>query len=329
MKKEVNSQYNILYLEDDALQDKRITKFQELAKENNLYLEIVNNPDSFLDKSKRTGRNTIVWDAIICDIEIWQKSDEGVNLLIGLGFNYIDHLIKEGIHCVYIIISNTPTSFFNKITSSISGIDVLQDVLQKDKIFKNVGSINDFITDIIEHINNKRQKLIENTPITKSLFEVYNNYIHQQTNYPLKITLKGISVTCYNYSDIENVITKHLDWLISEWTQILETDIDKTRGHKNNKMNNIVSSLKMGGEFRKNDLSFDSKKITSFIKKLILRRFVIYVSLKHQTSIKDACLTISLQEKCFDNILLFSNTTDNYSKEEKEYMNLLNTSIVE
>ena len=314
MKRDEHSLYNILYLEDD-LHDERITRFIELAKKEKISLEITNDPDSFLVKGQRLGMSNNNWDAIICDIEIWQSSNDGVNLLKGLGFNYIDYLIKKGIDSIYVIISNTPTSFFNRITSVIPRIN---NVKQKDKIFISEDSIRDFILELKNIIDNKRQKLIVSTPITTSLFDVFNNYIHQKGNYPLTITLKTLPTFCDCFDDIEFLINEQYEFLKSIW----EKDNSDFRMRCVN-MQAPNSNFKLGGEFRRNDIVFSPKQINNFIWKLILRRLVLYISGTCNVSLQEACMAVSNQQKCFDNVLLFSQISYNFSIEEKDFLNTI------
>lgn len=309
--------YSILYLDDDATKDKRITEFQKLAREEGIDVRIVNDTDLFLKMCRRIGQNTKTWDLIICDIEIWQESEDGIELLTGLGFSYIEKLTKEGHNYIYIILTKATRDFYDRIMSSIRSI---QRVKQKDKVFKSKDSIRDFIEELKQYIDNKRQSEIKKTPKTSVIFDLYNNFIHQQTNYPLTITLRGHSTQCFNYNDLEYIITEQLTWLISEWTKIQN---DFSEGKRNYQMIKIVAfQLGYGGELRKHKGNIERKKIDDFVKKLILRRFTFYISSKCSISLKQACSTISDKNRCFDNILLFS-TTGIHTKEEIAYKETL------
>jgi hypothetical protein len=314
-----NGKYDIIYLEDELSKDKRIQKLQEIAKQENCNFECYNS----FDKMKQSiSRFSEKYDIVICDIEIWKKKD-GIDILTGLGFSYIDELLKTGYNKpVYIILTNISRNFHDNITRLIPGI---RKIFQKDEVLNSEQSIKSFIKWLKIETTKNKKLLVEKNKTTKTQ-EIFNRYYNHIKETPaLTITVGKMTKYCEKYQEIESLIQTHLTFLITSW---------KTKREKNPTVNicaYVSSKISMAdeikqlgsvGQYNKQNTEIITEKlINSFIVKLIVRRFIIYIHHEENIPLSNACWLVSGDKRFIDNCLLFSTSPSPlYSDEEKEYL---------
>ena len=326
----IEKKYHILYVDDDMENDNRINTLKSIINKGYkdfIYLVVEKKLD---DRILRKGvRNGNKFDAIICDIEIWETK-EGVKILNGLGFNYIKDLSNRGFDYIYIILSNATRSLHGTIQKNIPAIDLIR---QKSEVLNSENSIVGFIEQIKYLIDTKKESQHKSWEIFKKFDNYFNNKLNDSLNDTLKFTLLGKQYNCRSLSDIENIIIQHLETRIVTWENKNADFKAATKEDEKNKIRLIIrAKLGFGGDFLDKEIKgnlLDEKYICNFVQKLIWRRFIIYLIEIKGMTLKDACSTISPDSGLYSTILHFpsSNVHNHYTKAEERYLESIKNKV--
>ncbi|MDH6357782.1 hypothetical protein [Parabacteroides sp. PF5-9] len=278
--------YKILYLEDDYSKenviDSRIKHFIEAMENQDLNVKHISQPNynqHFLRNSDSTNK----YNAIICDIEIWEKNDE-VRKLTCLGFDYIQKLSNTYHLPVYIILSNVTRSLHSSI---LNNLNVQVNMYSKSDVLASDSTIQVFIDGIRNLIKQKKgiAEFIDIQPKEKSNFlagfKCLRDYIYIPSDY-YPITIKKSNKTYETPSDVEifieqeyNRLQKIFDDKYKQQGIVKEKFLsDHIKGFRE------LSRLDFHKEKNKSKIS-DNDNIDKFIKILITRRLLFYAMLKH------------------------------------------------
>ena len=333
---------NILYIEDELNTDYRIQSFQKEAQNANITFL---SPDisaikKAMDASKiddfeialSESSTSFRWyadfgikslsdiDVMICDIEIWDKPVEYIDrLLIAQGYSFIKKMISFGYSNIkYLILTNCTRDLYPPIISFIKekNSNVFIDIDNKDLVLCAEPTRKYYINKI-KHLVDKE---VQESTITKSIFDNFYNYVHQNGNKQFSFLNKS-----YICNDIEKIIDEQLPLIINAWETNKETFNAAKKEEKKQIRNIIKGGLGFGSDFgkqqRKNEFDYE-QNIGNFVSKLIFRRYIIYLIEKEKMTLKDACLTVSSDDRLHSNVLLFpsDNISSHYSQEEKNYV---------
>jgi hypothetical protein len=335
------SAINILYIEDDIKRDARIKKFQDIAeKEHSITFQNFSEINNIEKKDIRGDVDGIFSfniskdiDAIICDIEIWDKPiEDNDRLLVSLGYDFIQQMISNGFGSkVYFILTNCSRSLYADIKGHISNAMIEFDC--KDDVLTSEKTIKKYIERIKRVLNSRKEMQKEQKGEREITFDYFINYINNKSNYPFSLRINEL----HKVSDPESMglfIKKKCDELIDQFKQIeikkqyLTTEF-VIPSHPLAPLRTLCASLGYGSEIRSIPQHITDKDITSFVLKLIIRRFVIYLTLhffkKEENKILQKTCSYLGQSKnvrLFDNILMFSYPKAPYlyfTSNEKKY----------
>ena len=277
VKKPEKQKYNILYLEDEFNKDEGIKKLVKTMNDQGFTVTDINKPDYnelFLKKGKKgtktqsetslKSRNKILFDAIICDIEIWEEKD-GDKELTCLGYDYILRLSKMYRHPVYIILSNVTRSLHNDI---LNNLETRVNTYSKSDVLVSDATIQVFIDGIKNLIEQKKEN--EKSQNEKEKPREKSCYLKR-----FKILIENLATP----EAIEIYIQNELDILIG----VFEERYKKEGKIKANFLSDKIGEFSELGKvkFENNINEITDKIIVKFIKVLIARRLLIYVMLKH------------------------------------------------
>ena len=274
----------ILYLEDN-IADKNADRFIKFIKQqqklhNNYRFTIkhVSNPEECY-------KLYIDYDVIIADIEILNNNKE----LIALGSEVIKDLIKNGAQKLFYIVTNVTRSFYDQI--KIPGINRIR---LKQEVFGSEEKINTFLYGMKEAIDHRQ----DNDTKYKRVFDKLYAYTKNNGNYPISYKFKkGGTNSVANYNELESVIqNKTLELVLvflqkcSNYKELLSSDNSQEKfdafdeicfDMKDYVGNNIgKGESKLIGKVIKqdnNDETTSPESIKTFITRLVLRRFYVYV----------------------------------------------------
>lgn len=178
----------IVYLEDNAKNDRNAHRFVE-------YVQKKNNETKEKNKGRKEGEqkekfrfapikiksttdNIEKWykdyDVFIADIDIKNEKEE----VVALGFEVVRHLIEDlgALSHVYYIVTNVTRSFYDQI--KIPGISRIR---LKEEVFGSDEKINRFLYGIKEAVDSKQQPKSD----CQYIFDKLNTYIKNESNYPI------------------------------------------------------------------------------------------------------------------------------------------------
>lgn len=274
----------ILYLEDniaDKNADRFINFIQKQQKLHNNYrftIKHISNPEECY-------KLYIDYDVIIADIEILNNNKE----LIALGSEVIKNLIKNGAQKLFYIVTNVTRSFYDQI--KIPGINRIR---LKQEVFGSEEKINTFLYGMKEAIDYRQ----DNDTKYKRVFDKLYAYTTNNGNYPISYKFKkGGTNSVANYNELESVIqNKTLELVLvflqkcSNYKESLSSDISQEKFDAFDEIcfdmqdyvgNNIgKGESKLIGKVIKqdnNDETTSPESIKTFITRLVLRRFYVYV----------------------------------------------------
>jgi len=289
--------YHILYLEEEEQKDHRIAEFKEKAKDFHVEVQIITRPDY---DNKLGVLKQKKWDAVMCDIELWDNADDGVPELTCLGFNYIEWLCKT-MHYdfIYIILSNVTTRLYQQIQKEISNISLAK---QKDDVLKSSVSIENFITEIKEMIdkkrNDKQPKIGRGRQSKKDggyqkYFKDYIGFLRNENNYPVPAKKQILN----NHQEVEN-------YIVEQYLSLKEFfDKKYASNHEIERffMEYEIKAVGAVGEYNKSPYDQgptykDKANTAAFIGKLIARRLLIYIILEYNITNDKLCAIYSAPE---------------------------------
>ena len=295
-----NTTYNIAIIDDEySEENERFATLEKIAIKENCTIKYFKSFASFIQETPDLNST---YHAIIFDIEIWEEK-EGVEKLTGLGFHYIDQLQEKGRKKpVYTILTKTPVSICKIITSKMTGISGHE---QKNDVLINEEKQKEYIIGLRRAIDAKRDKKNETTKI-EEFYQKYKDYINN--NEVVTIDLKIIDlIVCRSKEEIEEVIKKQSVKLIEKWLKIIIEHNKKIQREyhrpaykcnllseenecfteeknlfiREEKKNRAIGHKKFGTVNQVNEYSqgeFEKKDFHSFVRALILRRVMIYVT---------------------------------------------------
>ncbi len=275
---------DILYLEDN-IADKNADRFIKFIKEqqkqyNNYRFTIkhISNPEECYKLYND-------YDVIIADIEILNKDKE----LIALGSEVIKNLIKKGAQKLFYIVTNVTRSFYDQI--KIPGINRIR---LKQEVFGSEEKISTFLYGIKEAIDHRQ----DDDTKYKRVFDKLYAYTKNSGNYPISYKFKkGSTNSVANYNELEHVIQNKTLELVkvflqkcSNYQEALSSDNIQEKFDAFDEicfdMQDYVGDNIGKGESKligkvikqdNNDKTTAPESIKTFITRLVLRRFYVYV----------------------------------------------------
>lgn len=274
----------ILYLEDniaDKNADRFINFIQQQQKLHNNYRFTIKH----ISTPEECYKLYTDYDVIIADIEILNNSKE----LIALGSEVIKNLIKNGAQKLFYIVTNVTRSFYDQI--KIPGINRIR---LKQEVFGSEEKISTFLYGIKEAIDHRQ----DNDTKYKRVFDKLYAYTTNNDNYPISYKFKkGGTNSVANYNELEHVIKNKTLELVkvflqkcSNYQEALSSDNIQEKFDAFDEicfdMQDYVGDNIGKGESKligkvikqdNNDKTTAPESIKTFITRLVLRRFYVYV----------------------------------------------------
>ena len=307
MKQENNNTektYRILYLEDNyeetvSEEYNKVKEFKSRIENNHpdVQIKIVKEPIYKKMDLRVEKTNMIIYDAVICDINIWENSEEdGIRELSYLGFKYIQWFKPYNI--IRVVLSDVTTRLHAKINEEIHP----KLIKLKSDVFKSDDTIDDFIKEIKSLIDNKHEKDKEprigrgRRPKDKGgyrqFFKDCYSYIKDEEPIIVIRKKKKKPIIFKNYTELERFIVEQFEKL-----KIIFDDKYKSCNGKipvafigdSIKKDPDIINISYVKEYPRKTSSNESvfDWIGSFIVKLIARRLLIYVLLRYNIKNED------------------------------------------
>ena len=300
--------YNVLYLEDEHLEDNRVKRLIEIMNKQNFLTEPISKP--IYSEKGLSKEHKFNFDAVICDIEIWQEIN-GNRELTDLGYNYIQYLNKTYRRPVYIILSNVTRSFHNSI---LNNLKMQVNTFSKSDILSSDSTMQVFIDGIRNLIELKRG-IGENNDIPSrgnsnflESFKYLIDYIYIPSDrYPNPIIIQKKDRTYKSSKDVETFIRQKC----CELLEIFEERYEQRCGIGEKFLSDKIKGF---GELGKSNIHLNEDKIREkghanidkFIKVLIARRLLLYAMIKYDIADSHKLFTTTNNKIFLQHELLFS-----------------------
>jgi hypothetical protein len=331
-------QPNILFIDDDFETDDRIKKLIK-AMQNQGFQVTAKDTPIYDMKKIRTGKWGIpaAFGVIICDIEINEKSADGLKNLTHLGFNYIKWLEGKSLDRIFIILSNVTRNLYYDIIFDNNNTKNVY-LFQKDVYICSDAARQEFISkvkDLIEDKNKNKQSKAKGkhdpNAVPIQYFRNYINFLKNDSNY----VGNKIPEQFKNYQDVIQYVkskTEEVQKKISlNETSFFTYTYQYRKGESwecnDNRIANFIQD-KVGAignkKPKKPRYSFCHSK--NFINTLIARRLLIFMLLKTASKTDDLFEESQNQypqsQYCFPNSIsrqLIITETD-HQKDKEEYI---------